>query len=416
MTDDNNSRYRSSDPFSAAPAGQGSSDPLAELARLIGKNDPFSELGRVSQAPAAPQPERYHADHHDDLRRYASPEPPQPFPPSGGWDATARPAPEFDPFAPHAPLPPMTPEQRYEDHPYAAGPHAHAQPQPVIDTYRPEEPAHFDPLLGAHSGYDNENGPRMDEPRMGDVPGFGPPPFHPSESGAAQASEDQFYDDAPPRRRKGLVTVAAVLGLAVIGTAGAFGYRSYVSSSGGSLSLPPVIRASTEPNKVAPPPPQQTADASKISYDRFGDRGQNEKVVTREEQPVDQREIARSSSVPRTVLPGAPVPSANPPSALGEPKRIRTVPIRPDQADASASAASASSVMPKQQMAAFPPPPQSAPQQILPAAPQPAPMETAPAPPPQRAAAQPAPAPRPDRKSTRLNSSHIPLSRMPSSA
>ena len=58
MTDDNNSRYRSSDPFSAAPAGQGSSDPLAELARLIGKNDPFSELGRVSQAPAAPQPER----------------------------------------------------------------------------------------------------------------------------------------------------------------------------------------------------------------------------------------------------------------------------------------------------------------------------------------------------------------------
>ena len=38
---------------------------------------------------------------------------------------------------------------------------------------------------------------------------------------------DEFYDDAPRvSRRKGLLTVAAVLALAVIGTAGAFGYRT----------------------------------------------------------------------------------------------------------------------------------------------------------------------------------------------
>ena len=64
---------------------------------------------------------------------------------------------------------------------------------------------------------------------------------------------DGFYDDQPRSgRRKGLLTVVAVFGLAVIGTAGAFGYRTMVRSSGSSAP-PPVIRASVEPSKVAPP-------------------------------------------------------------------------------------------------------------------------------------------------------------------
>lgn len=457
MTDDNNSRYRSSDPYSHDPAhapasaGQGTSDPLAELARLIGKNDPFAELGRSSHPPAshpatpyapappprdthreprfddpAPQTDHHQADHQYDSHprqdarqdsrqdsRYEAP-----FPPQSGWDATAQPAPAYDPFAPHGQPAPLSAGTRYEDHPYAAGSHASGQPQPVIDNYQPEHDPH---QLDTHSGYGNENAPRL-----GDVPGFGPPPFHPAESGAAQPSEDQFYDDAPPRRRKGFVTVAAVLVLAVVGTAAAFGYRSYRGGSG-SLSLPTIIKASTEPTKVAPPAPQPSADASKISYDRFGDRGQNEKVVSREEQPVDQREIARSSSVPRTVLPGAPTQSPNAsasapnnpspsgnnaPSALGEPKRIRTVPIRPDQPDG----LSASSVAPKQVASLPAPPPQAAPplpaqqQQTFP--PPPAPIETTPAP--QRAAAPPqAPverAPRPQRNSQPANA---PLSLSP---
>ena len=70
--------------------------------------------------------------------------------------------------------------------------------------------------------------------------------------------DDGFYDDQPRGgRRKGLLTVVAVLGLAVIGTAGAFGYRTMVRGSGSSAS-PPVIRASAEPSKVAPPPPRPT--------------------------------------------------------------------------------------------------------------------------------------------------------------
>jgi cell division septation protein DedD len=146
----------------------------------------------------------------------------------------------------------------------------------------------------------------------------------------------------------------------VIGTAGAFGYRTLVGGPK-STAPPPVIRASTEPTKVAPPP-ANNEPANKLNYDRFADRSQNERVVVREEKPIDTRELSRSSG-PRVILPGAPIPSdtRNPrstgvadstgsaslgvmatsprsvPSAIGEPRRVRTLQIRPDQPDAAAS-------------------------------------------------------------------------------
>jgi hypothetical protein len=138
-----------------------------------------------------------------------------------------------------------------------------------------------------------------------------------------------------------LLTVVAVLCLAVVGTAGAFGYRTWFG--GPSVKAPPaVIRASVEPSKVAPPP--STDQSNKISYDRFGDRGQNEKVVVREERPIDLRDATRSGPA-SAMVPIAPSQSSpavasapgNPPSVLTEPKRVRTVPIRPDAPDASAA-------------------------------------------------------------------------------
>src|SRR5205823_4244072 len=124
-------------------------------------------------------------------------------------------------------------------------------------------------------------------------------------------------------------------------TAGAFGYRSMFGGPGSSSPVP-VIRASGEPSKVAPPPTTADQSTSKFSYDRFGDAGKDEQVVRREEKPVDLSKAPPSP--PRTVFPGAPVASppsaksaggaamsaANPPSAIGEPRRVRTVPIRPD--------------------------------------------------------------------------------------
>jgi hypothetical protein len=179
-------------------------------------------------------------------------------------------------------------------------------------------------------------------------PGYASPlyPHEPEAGGMPPPHDDEFYDDEPRgARRKGLLTVVAVLGLAVIGTAGAFGYRSMFGGSGSSAS-PPVIRASGEPSKVAPPAATPDASASKFSYDRFGDAGKDEQVVRREEKPVDLSKVAPP---PRTVFPGAPaanapsakpanpattattLATANPPSAIGEPRRVRTVPIRPDQ-------------------------------------------------------------------------------------
>jgi hypothetical protein len=167
--------------------------------------------------------------------------------------------------------------------------------------------------------------------------------------------------------------VVAVLGLAVVGTAGAFGYRS-IFGNPGSSGPPPIIRASGEPSKVAPPPATADNSASKFSYDRFGDAGKDEQVVRREEKPVD---LSKAAPPPRTVFPGAPVPTSpssrsasttatNPPSAIGEPRRVRTVPIRPEQGgDAAATppAQQPMSVAPPRQANAAPadgPPPRAA--------------------------------------------------------
>ncbi len=49
----------------------------------------------------------------------------------------------------------------------------------------------------------------------------------------AAEEEDDFYDDVPPsRRRMGIMVIAGMFALAVIGTAGAFGYRALFGTSG----------------------------------------------------------------------------------------------------------------------------------------------------------------------------------------
>ena len=72
-------------------------------------------------------------------------------------------------------------------------------------------------------------------PATPDRQGYAPPLYpHEPEAGAMPPPhDDEFYDDAPRGgRRKGLLTVVAVLGLAVVGTAGAFGYRSLFGGAG----------------------------------------------------------------------------------------------------------------------------------------------------------------------------------------
>ncbi len=100
--------------------------------------------------------------------------------------------------------------------------------------------------------------------------------------------EDEYYEDAQPSRRRIVVmAIAGVAALAVIGTAGAFGYRALVGSPG-STKPPPVIKADTAPSKIVPATIGKDAQSNKLITDRVNERGQSEKLVSREEQPLDR--------------------------------------------------------------------------------------------------------------------------------
>jgi hypothetical protein len=130
-----------------------------------------------------------------------------------------------------------------------------------------------------------------------------------------------------------IMAIAGVIGLAVIGTAGAFGYRALFASSK-SGTPPPVIKADTAPSKIVPTTPGKDAQSNKLITDRVNERGQGEKLVSREEQPIDRpTAVALSQSSPQSTLGSGVV--------AGEPKKVRTIAIHPDQpvmADAGSSA------------------------------------------------------------------------------
>ena len=334
MADDENQRtYRSNEPpVRRAPAPSASaSDPLAELARLIGQTDPFAEFGRDSAR-----------------RTPAPPSAPAAAPSFGANDyfgAAAAPAPQ--------PWPPETlafGARGLGQQPFAADPNLY--------------PAEAETL--GHPAAD-----------AGD---FEMDHDHP-ENAQYGAEEDEFYDDAPPtKRRMGVMAIAAVFALAVIGTAGAFGYRALFGSSG-THEPPPVIKADTAPSKIVPA--TASKGPTKLITDRVVDHPQGEKVVSREEQPVEMKNPPAAAAVPQS----------NAPPALGsgvvttEPKKIHTIAIHsgpPEIADGQPVTAAAPPPAPA------PPPParKAAPAPLQQVAP-PAPVAHAPA-----AVPEPPPAPR----------------------
>ena len=125
-----------------------------------------------------------------------------------------------------------------------------------------------------------------------------------------------------------------------MGTAGAFAYRSMFGGSG--PSNPPVILADAAPNKIVPAPPLAD-NAGRLGSDR-PDLGQAERIVSREERPLNVQ--GTTGGIPRVIsagdgpvappsIPGnasslAPVSSAPQPGP-GEPRKVRTVIIKPDQ-------------------------------------------------------------------------------------
>ena len=168
---------------------------------------------------------------------------------------------------------------------------------------------------------------------------------------AQYGAEDQnFYDDVPPpsRRRMGIMAVAGIFVLAVIGTAGAFGYRAVFGSSGSSAP-PPVIKADTAPSKIVPVASNDAGGSNKLITDRVNASGQGEKMVSREEQPVDVKDKPAGGIFPpvqQTDQASAPTPAPTGNGVISvDPKKVRTIAIRPDQttvADASPGAAATS--------------------------------------------------------------------------
>jgi hypothetical protein len=345
MADDNTRRsYRSNDPYrrsanqaEAPEQSFGGSDPLAELARLIGQSDPFTETVRRPPEAAAPRAQHGYDEPNDWRRHIQRP----------NYDTPEQPAYDAD--------------QRYaEDQRYAA-----ADPHVGYDDHDPYRMAPTQPQDHHQDHYADPYADQRRDPSYtadySDEPIYAGAPHHGDRIGAQQqhaggmgAREDEGYDD-PPRRRRGssLVTAVVLIGCAMLGTAGAYGYRTYATSPGTTQA--PVIIADSAPSKIVPAEQKSTR-----SQDRVGGAGNNEQLVSREEQPVTLQ-TPGNSAVPRVVFPSPIQPGGPPPptttgttpprgsgpspsasnaqspsaSSTDQPKRIRTVTIRPEGGDTS---------------------------------------------------------------------------------
>jgi hypothetical protein len=414
MADNNFRPYRSRDPLpprgADAPARAQSGDPLAELARLIGQSGPVNDYGRDAQhgpAPALEEPAAGGLDWAAD-DRYAEPNEPADDGYGARYDeryAPARSEPQFSEPAPRLNGP------RESTRGYAAPPPAPARyrdPQQPPEPLGRQLPAFLPRARDERYDYDDQSQDDADD--------------------QAYAADD-YEDEAPNgRRRSGFVVVAAVLGLAVLGTAGAFAYRAMFGDSM-LPTLPPIIKADDGPNKIVPAansagtPDQQAASNS----------NSGEKLVSRAEQPVDMPapvnpaprvvstipifpdpnsgqagnvpapQAAPASAAPAPAvpmagaLPPAPVaaPGAAPAAAapsmgIPAPKKIHTVAIQPDQMGGPGPDVASSAQMPMTQGAPAAAP---APRPVRPAPPRVDPNAPLSIIPGQTAAQPPAPAP-----------------------
>jgi hypothetical protein len=172
---------------------------------------------------------------------------------------------------------------------------------------------------------------------------------------ARDPGQDGAYDDGyqpedAPRRTlgKGAITAIALVAVGVAGIGGAAIWRGGKPADG----EPRIIKAEPGPSRVQPQNPGGTEvpDQNKQIYERGGaPKPAETRVVNRDEQPVDVQAAIRSQ--PRVVSPTessgtvetAPPVQAAPSAAagLGEPRRVRTIAIRPDGSVISAPPASA---------------------------------------------------------------------------
>jgi hypothetical protein len=262
----------------------GLSDPLAELARLIGQRN---EQGG-GQAPESYQDEPAPASEFD----WASVNEDE----GNGYDRSQQPA--------AWPL-----DQDYQDQ--RPAPRQSLPPASSLNGAR-AEPAQ----------QPRSYAPRDEQPP---APSRQPFPFIPPAQGGHQAQNserdgayaedyaDDDYDEEPAPRRSGTVVMVALVGLAVLGTAGALGYRAMF---GGSVipGLPPIIKPADGPIRVKP---AQTAAQGETDPAK----GTGDQVVINQEQPVD---IQSGNPIPRMIKTIPVVPNGSP-----DPGAVAQAPVPP---------------------------------------------------------------------------------------
>jgi hypothetical protein len=250
------------------PQAQTKSDPLAELARIIGQDDPFRAILAARDARSEPAPGR--------RVEPSFAQAPDPAPPAPAYRAPAA-----------------------------------SSPTDAFDQYLASVEQDPYPSQGTD----------------------GPP----------QAEQDAFASGdrtatARPRQRSRLVSVGAGLGVVAVCITGGLAWRG-LHSGGGHAGGVPTIMADTAPLKVAPQKADgvEIPDQNKQIYDRTAKDGQI-RIVNREEQPLDVAQAARSAQGTGEggATPGSATGNTGAPQtgtlteSLGEPRRVRTVSVKPD--------------------------------------------------------------------------------------
>ena len=153
-----------------------------------------------------------------------------------------------------------------------------------------------------------------------------------AEEWAYAPADERPATESAPRSKRPLYATAAVIAFGLLGIGATFAFRGHTASDGSLVE----VKAPSGPTKVqvqAAAADSNSASANSTILDRGANPTPVTRVIDRQEQPVDLKEVARS---PRAVslsptgssqLAGA---SGDAGSVFAEPRRVKTVSVRPD--------------------------------------------------------------------------------------
>ncbi|MCJ2096838.1 SPOR domain-containing protein [Methylobacterium sp. J-072] len=149
---------------------------------------------------------------------------------------------------------------------------------------------------------------------------------------AAEYEDGRSLRRVNPRRR--LASVGAGIAIVAVAVTGALTYKGlHGTDSGGGV---PVVQADSTPLKVAPKVADgvEIPDQNRQIYDNNKGKAKDGqiKIVNREEQPIDVAEAARAAqgTGPAGGAQSGTTPGNGPFEAFGEPRRVRTVAVKPE--------------------------------------------------------------------------------------